>query len=262
MSECKNNKRVHLLVEGEMEPHEAAELQEHVKTCASCSAQYEMLFGMKNLIEAALAAKVPYHDITHADILRNASSDVQEKRSRKARFVRGFFLVAAASLAALFVGGYLFLRVHFQKTLSYQQHGTIARCSNGIEISGTTDEWRELQPGDQLTKGALIKTPAKSDSFLAFDQMRLPVKDETRLQFEEERTLAVHDGELFLATAEAEVPATVLMNGLVLESQWRKFQDRPRKWGGRDSGNQRNGFGGTTRWKKAAAITEPGRHVS
>jgi hypothetical protein len=223
MNECRHNSRIHLLVEGELDPRKAAELKEHLETCASCFAQFEMLRGMKNLIEAARAAKVPYHD-TDADMIRKASSGVHEKRFPKKRLVRGFLLVTAASLAAFFVGSYLFLHVHFQKTFSYQLHGTIARCSNGIEISESGNEWRKLQPGDHLIKGALIKTPQASDSFLAFDQMRLLMKDETHIQFEGHRTLAVQGGELFLAIARAESRATIVMNGIVLQTNGGSFK--------------------------------------
>lgn len=226
MVECKDRtSRIHLLVEGELGSDAAGELREHISSCPFCSDQFDAFLRVKQLVESALAAKVAYRD-SEQEIMQKAAAtdDSGPVPRRKRSFLRGLLLMAAASLAALVGGVYLFAHIYFHKTFSYQQSRTVNRCSEGIERKSPGAEWRKLSACDQLEKGMLLRMPAGRDCFLSYDRMRLLTKGETQLEVKDRRVLDLQKGSLFVATVRTEEPLKVFAGKTLAETNGGAFR--------------------------------------
>ncbi|GAB4343916.1 MAG: hypothetical protein Kow0099_22840 [Candidatus Abyssubacteria bacterium] len=203
-----SERKVHLLVEREIDPRHAPYLRHHVAECPRCSAKYEQFAHMKSFIEDGVAKRLTAPDMTDA-VMRRLSEPVGWRMKESHAFFKKALVVAAASVAALFLGLYLFFHFYFQRTFSHQLGETVIRCSVGIEVRRPTKDWQNLSAGQKLDENTEIRTPPNRRSFLSFDGIRLLTDGETALQIDGRRALSIHKGSMFIESAPKDAPLVV-----------------------------------------------------
>ena len=212
MRKCAGAAEIHILVEKELSTADAENLNGHMRTCERCSRQFQRFSRMKGLIESSLKSRAGCHD-TSAEIVRRAleSESVRPSRSATRVFLKRALIGVGASLAVIAFALFLFARLYFQRTFSYELNDMVVRCSDGLQIAHDGAEWRQMRVGDRLEESARIRSPANARSFMAFDGIRLLTDGQAEFATEGRRKISLRNGEMFIATAERDEPLALML---------------------------------------------------
>jgi hypothetical protein len=176
----------------------------------------EKLMALSAAMEEKLEARFALPD--DARIAQHAAQGAIRMGIVVSKAVRKFAIASAAAAVVVVAAALLFVHFYFDKTFSYELKQTVMRCSDGIEIKEKGGDWRPLFAGAKLRGKVELRTSPEAQSFLSFDGIRLLADHRTRLVMKGARSFAVEDGEVFLASAERELPVTIDLEDALVRS--------------------------------------------
>jgi ferric-dicitrate binding protein FerR (iron transport regulator) len=219
MDPCEQNEaRIHRLVENELSAQEAAELKRHMDSCEQCAETMRAYQEMKSFIEGKLASEVELSD--EAQFVRSALARTKHKRGRRRlkKVLKIGFMTAAAGLAMILVGGFLFFKFYFARTFANDLTDSVLRCSTGLMVRGGTADWTPLKAAHRLKPGEQLLTPDGARSFVSFNGIRALSEEASEFEIEGSRSLAFGHGDIALECDGRKQPLKIQMGAASLST--------------------------------------------
>lgn len=206
-----------MLVEGELSPEATRRLEEHLKTCEDCLAEFNKLKSEKRLIEACLQAGMEYDDDA-SNVALSAMEAGPPGRLRGRRFLKKALIGVAASIGIVVLSAYLFFHFYFGRTFSHEISARVIRCTDGILARESGRKWSPLKPGRRLNRGTRIKTSQDGLSFISFDGVRLLTRQASEIEIKGVRRFSLVEGDVAIAAADKRKPLVISFGNSTLST--------------------------------------------
>jgi hypothetical protein len=219
MSSCKRNEaRIHRLVENELNARQEAELRRHITSCERCSKILHDYMEMKTYTEEKLASEINLPDEVEFVIAAAAHKKMKRDRHIVKKALKFGFMTAAAGLAMIALGGFLFFKLYFGRTFAREIPDSVLRCSSGLKIKDGNAEWAPLKAAQRLKQGSRLLTPEGARSFVSFNGIRLLSGKSSEFEIKGSRKLFFVSGDIAIESDRRKEPLEIRAGSAVLST--------------------------------------------